>query len=110
MSVVVSTFQPMVIQPPETLDVSTAPVFQADLMAAIAASSADIWVDMAEVTSLDSAGLMALVTGLTRAQSLNREFYLCNVSSSARIVFELTQLDRIFAFKEESLPAKPLAA
>lgn len=100
----------MIIQPPSSLDVGTAPAFQADLLAHIDQAAAGVWIDMGDVITLDSAGLMALVTGLTRAQALERDFCLCNVSSSVRILFELTQLDRIFVFRTEDLPRQPLAA
>ncbi|MBV8887608.1 MAG: STAS domain-containing protein [Chroococcidiopsidaceae cyanobacterium CP_BM_RX_35] len=57
-------------------------------------------VDMEQVESLDSAGLMALVYGLRLAQALNLRFGLCAVSPSIRIIFELTQLDRVFEMFE----------
>jgi len=57
-------------------------------------------VDMEQVESLDSAGLMALVYGLRLAQALNLRFSLCAVSPSVRIIFELTQLDRVFEMFE----------
>lgn len=53
-------------------------------------------IDMSLVESLDSAGLMALVSALTLSQQVNRQFGLCGVSPSIRIIFELTQLDRLF--------------
>lgn len=53
-------------------------------------------VDMAEVEFLDSAGLMALVTTLRLAQNLDRRMSLCSISPSIMILFELTQLDRVF--------------
>jgi anti-anti-sigma regulatory factor len=39
---------------------------------------------------------MVLVSALTTAQQSSKRFALCNVSSSIRIIFELTQLDRVF--------------
>lgn len=52
--------------------------------------------DMTKVEALDSAGLMALVSTLTLAQRLDKHFSLFGVSPSVRIIFELTQLDRVF--------------
>lgn len=57
-------------------------------------------VDMSQAESLDSAGLMALVSALTLAQQTDRRFGLCGVSASIRIIFELTQLDRVFEMFE----------
>jgi anti-anti-sigma factor len=53
-------------------------------------------VDLSQVEALDSAGLMALVSGLTMAQNRRQRFGLCGISPSLRIIFEVTQLDRVF--------------
>lgn len=53
-------------------------------------------IDMSQVESLDSAGLMVFVSTLTSAQRLSKQFKLVSISPSVRIVFELTQLDRVF--------------
>lgn len=57
-------------------------------------------IDMSRVDSLDSDGLMALVSALTLAQRLNKRFGLCGISPSIRIILELTQLDRVFEIVE----------
>ncbi len=62
--------------------------------------SASLMVDMSQVESLDSAALMSLVSTLTLAQRLNKRFSLCSLSAPARILFELTQLDRAFEINE----------
>lgn len=53
-------------------------------------------VDMSQVEFLDSAGLMALVSAFRLAQNLGKHFSICSVAPSVRIIFELTQLDRVF--------------
>jgi anti-sigma B factor antagonist len=62
----------------------------------LSAETIGVQVDMSQVESLDSAGLMVLVAGLSVAQRLDKPFSLCAVSASIRIIFELTQLDRVF--------------
>jgi anti-sigma B factor antagonist len=62
----------------------------------LAAETVAVQVNMSQVESLDSAGLMVLVAGLSVAQRLDKPFSLCAVSASIRIIFELTQLDRVF--------------
>ncbi len=90
-----------VIQPQGPLNASNAAAFQSQLTAAVAASGQSILlVDMAAVESLDSAGLMALVAGLSLAQRLNKRFSLCSVSPAIRMIFELTGLDRVFEIFE----------
>jgi len=59
-----------------------------------------VLVDLEQVESLDSAGLMTLVYGLRLSQTLGRRFGLCSVSPSIRIIFELTQLDQVFEIFE----------
>jgi anti-sigma B factor antagonist len=72
-----------------------------------AAENASIMVDMSQVGSLDSAGLMVLVASLTLAQQLNKKFKLVGVSPSVRIIFELCQLDRVFEISEQHLTPEP---
>lgn len=60
-------------------------------------------VDLAAVESLDSSGLMALVSALKVAQSLGKSFKLYSVSPSIRIIFELTQLDEVFDLFEQKV-------
>lgn len=73
----------------------------ADIVSAQENSS--LMVDMSQVVALDSAGLMILVSTLTLAQQLNKQFGLFGVSPSIRIIFELTQLDRVFEISESQL-------
>lgn len=72
--------------------------FLADMVSAQETSS--VMVDMSNVGALDSTGLMTLVSTLTLAQHLNKQFGLFGVSASVRIIFELTQLDRVFDILE----------
>jgi anti-sigma B factor antagonist len=58
-------------------------------------------VDMSRVEFLDSAGLMAIVSAFRQAQSLGRQLSLCSLAPSVRIIFELTQLDRIVEIFED---------
>jgi anti-sigma B factor antagonist len=53
-------------------------------------------VDMKQVEFLDSAGLMVLVNGFRMAQELGRRLIICSIAPSVRIIFELTQLDKVF--------------
>jgi anti-sigma B factor antagonist len=57
-------------------------------------------VDMSQVEFLDSAGLMAIVSAFRLTQSKGRCFSLCSLAPSVRIIFELTQLDRVVEIYE----------
>jgi anti-sigma B factor antagonist len=69
-----------------------------------------LMLDMSLVSALDSAGLMVLVATLTLAQGLNKSFGLFGISPAVRIVFELTQLDRVFEISESPAPELELVA
>lgn len=85
------------IRPHGSINASNAVDFQRQMTTAVAQERHSIvLVDLEQVELLDSAGLMALVSGLRVAQALKRRFSLCSVSPSIQIIFELTQLDQVF--------------
>lgn len=86
-----------VVQPAGHINASTADAFQQQLLDAVFSEKhVSLLVDMSRVESLDSAGLMALVSALTTAQQLEKQFGICCVPPAIRIIFEVTQLDRAF--------------
>ncbi|NER02627.1 MAG: STAS domain-containing protein [Okeania sp. SIO3C4] len=57
----------------------------------------DLWIiDMANVEFIDSSGLSALVIGLKTAREHGYSLAICNLNPTIRLVFEITQLDRVF--------------
>jgi anti-sigma B factor antagonist len=65
--------------------------------AAIAPEHHSFWiVDMSTVDFIDSAGLVALVSGLTLARQKQCRLAVCNVTSPVRLILEISQLDRVF--------------
>jgi anti-sigma B factor antagonist len=75
--------------------------FQRELATAVAAPDVSIFLlDMKQIEYIDSAGLMTVVSALNLAQSLGRRFIICSVSPAVRMIFELTQLDRVFEIVE----------
>lgn len=89
-----------ILQPSGHINASNVSEFQRQLTTAIASQQHCVLVDMSRVESLDSAGLMALISALTLAQSLKRRFSLCGVTPSIQMIFELTQLDGAFEIFE----------
>jgi anti-sigma B factor antagonist len=90
-----------VIRPQICLNAVNALEFERNLTTALMQNDISILVvDFAAVESLDSAGLMTLVSALKLAQSLGRRFSLCAVSPAIKIIFELTQLDEVFEIIE----------
>lgn len=97
----IPTLPVQVIRPQGHINAANASVFGQQLATAVASGQSTIvLVDMEQVESLDSAGLMALVSALNLAQRQNRRFSLCSLSASIRIIFELTQLDGVFEIFE----------
>jgi anti-anti-sigma factor len=89
--------QATVIQPQGSLHAVNATEFQNQLkQAVLSEDNVCLLVDMGKVESIDSAGLMALVSALSMAQRMNKRFSLCSVSQSVRMILELTQLDCVF--------------
>ena len=90
-----------VIRPQGHVNSTNVFAFQDELTKAMMSpGSVALVVDMSQVESLDSAALMSLVSTLSLAQRLNKSFSLCSLSAPARILFELTQLDRAFEINE----------
>ncbi len=103
--------QDTVIRPQGHVNSSNVFAFQDQLTKAMMSpGSASLMVDMSEVESLDSAALMSLVSTLSLAQRLNKRFSLCSLSAPARIIFELTQLDRAFEIDSQSAYLEAVAA
>ncbi|MBH8553128.1 STAS domain-containing protein [Nostocaceae cyanobacterium CENA357] len=101
MQAVLDSPQITVIRPQGILNATNALEFERDLTTALTQDDTSaLLVDLAAVESLDSAGLMALVSALKLAQSLGRSLQLDSVSPSVRMIFELTQLDGIFEIFE----------
>lgn len=91
-----------VVQAQGSLNASNAQDFHLSLVERIKCDkSSGLVVDMSQVESLDSAGLISLVSALKHARQLSKRFCLCSVPPTIRIIFELTQLDRVFEMVEE---------
>lgn len=86
-----------VIRPLDHLNAATSGEFDVQLTTAIAAPGVvAVLVDFGAVTFIDSAGLMALVSGLKQAKKMGCRLSLCSVSAGIRMILELSQLDRVF--------------
>ncbi|MEP0919395.1 STAS domain-containing protein [Leptolyngbya sp. DQ-M1] len=93
--------QAAIIRPCGSLNAANAAELRQQLQTAVLSEKNNaLLIDMSQIESLDSAGLMALVSALNLAQESRKRFSLCAVSVPVRIVFELTQLDRVFEIFE----------
>lgn len=86
-----------VIQPSGHINAENATTLKHQLAEVVSSQEcSSLLVDMSQVESLDSTGLMVFVSTLTLTQQLDKQFGLVNISPSVRIIFELTQLDQVF--------------
>ncbi|MGK7891344.1 MAG: STAS domain-containing protein [Leptolyngbyaceae cyanobacterium] len=90
-----------VVYPTGHIDASNVQRFRAQLEDALqstfaAGLSNTLVIDMSQVESLDSTGLMVLLDILSTAQAQAIQLALCSVPGSIKIMLELTQLDRVF--------------
>jgi anti-sigma B factor antagonist len=83
-----------ILEPSGYITAANAANFQQELTRIVAShGNSTFLLDMHDVEFLDSAGLMAVVSAYSLAQSLGKRFSLCSLEPSVRIIFELTQLD-----------------
>lgn len=92
-----------VICPSGVLNAESAAEFEQELISAMRASCDDeLVVDMSKVESLDNAGLVSFMSALNVARAKSKRLSICSAPPSIRIVFELTQLDRVFTMVEQT--------
>ncbi|MDJ0675545.1 MAG: STAS domain-containing protein [Calothrix sp. MO_167.B42] len=85
------------IRPSGALNATNALEFEQEITAVLTQNSNTILlVDLSQVESMDSAGLMVLVSGLKLSQKLGHRFVLGKVPPAVKIILEVTQLDRVF--------------
>jgi anti-sigma B factor antagonist len=56
----------------------------------------EVLLDFSGITFMDSAGLGSLVLLLKMVRSHSGTMYLCNVNEQIQMLFELTNMDRVF--------------
>jgi anti-anti-sigma factor len=74
------------------LDLATAPDLRQRLEAVIDAGTGDLKLDLAEVTFLDSSGLVVLLAARQRLHDTNRRLTVLHASRSVHRVFEVSGL------------------
>ena len=79
------------------LNATNADAFRDRLITVLSSPQTSILlVDLEQVKSIDSSGLMVFISALKQSRKLGRRLSLCSVPAAVRIVFELTQRDRVF--------------
>lgn len=103
--------QPPILEPQGCIDQQTAKGFEAEVLATLAQKHPSVLIiDMSHVESLDSHGLMALVSSLNAAQRRQCALTLCCVPPNVRIILEVSRLDQVFDILDDRPAIAPLAA
>ncbi len=77
------------------LDLASAAQLKQQLTRVIAEGHRRLVVDLGEVTFIDSSGLGALIAGLKAARFQHGDLRIARPAEQARLVLELTTLDRV---------------
>lgn len=91
-----------VICPSGVLNAESAASFERQLVSAMQVNCGEeLVIDMSNVESLDNAGLLSFMSALNNAKQTSTRLRICSAPPSVRIVFELTQLDRVFTMVDQ---------
>lgn len=113
--------QPLVFQIQECLDAKAGSHIEKEVAAIAPGRPMLVLIDMSQVDFVDSSGLFTLVSVLRSAREKGVRLVLCNLKATVRLIFEISQLDRVFEIYEnteavlktlvsESSQADPMAA
>lgn len=92
-----------IVCPPGILNAEKVSIFESQVQAVLSRNSIrELIVDMSAVESLDNAGLVSFMTVLNTARPRAKIISIVSAPPSVRIVFELTQLDRVFKVRDSS--------
>lgn len=87
-----------VLKPQGRLDFHSGALLQQQLTAC--AQDQDyypLWViDLEEIDFIDTSGLGSLISGLNLSRQHQCRLVLCNLQATVKLIFEITQLDRVF--------------
>ncbi len=111
MQLSVTQAKEIVLRPAGRLDASFGLELEHRLQALISAGqTVRLLVSLEALESIDSDGLMTLIEAFRLAQRHNQLLRFCAIPPELRIVFELTQLDRVFFAEDIEPQGLPLAA
>lgn len=91
-----------IVCPSGILNAESAVSFEQQLTSAMQRNCGEeLVIDMSNVESLDNAGLVSFMSALNNAKQTSTRLRICSAPPSVRIVFELTQLDRVFTMVDQ---------
>ncbi|MCF6461560.1 STAS domain-containing protein [Clostridium sp. Cult3] len=88
------------VNPKGEIDIYTSPKFKEIIIEALNKKDSDILIDGENLDYVDSTGLGALISILKRVREKDNTVYLQNIKPNIRKLFDITELDKVFVFKE----------
>lgn len=86
--------------PSGEIDIYTSSKFKDALIEKLKEKESDILIDGEKLEYLDSTGLGALISILKTTKENEHKVYLKNIKPNIRKLFDITDLDKVFIFKE----------
>ncbi|HEY6116055.1 MAG TPA: STAS domain-containing protein [Candidatus Dormibacteraeota bacterium] len=87
-----------VVAPTGRLDVSGAPALKEAISEAVRNGPPRVVIDMGGISFVDSTGLGSVISALKQVRGSQGELRLAAPNQQARVVLELTTLDRVFPY------------
>lgn len=78
------------------LNATTSQEFRQNITGIVEGGARIVLVDFQDVTFMDSSGLGALVLAFKTLRAADAQLVLCSINEQVRILFELTNMDRVF--------------
>ncbi|MEH1911282.1 MAG: STAS domain-containing protein [Nostoc sp.] len=78
------------------LNATTSQEFRQKITDILVSGAKIVLVDFQDVTFMDSSGLGALVLAFKTLRAADTKLVLCSVNQQVRILFELTNMDKVF--------------
>ncbi len=91
-----SNGQSALVQAEGQINAANANALAIQMYRAVMSQATAVIIDMSQVESFDSNGLMALVSAFNLAQQRKKRFSLCSMPAHVKIMFEMAQLDDVF--------------
>ncbi|MEH2447082.1 MAG: STAS domain-containing protein [Nostoc sp.] len=88
--------QVKVIKLTGNLNATTSQDFRQNINNILESGAKIVLVDFKDVTFMDSSGLGALVLAFKTLRAADSKLVLCSISEQVRILFELTNMDKVF--------------
>ncbi len=101
----------IVLSPEGPLDASYGLKLESRLISIINShKSPPMFLSFEQVDSIDSAGLMTLVSAIQLSQRYNFDLTICSVPPALRMVLEMSQLDQVVKIVNQAPVMMPVAA